>query len=168
MYKGHAADRCFFPGSCIEKNRSTEVGPGTGMFFFFLCPSYSHPSLFTGVWILLILQTLWCAPSLLNCVDRSANHRTPGISLSPALLCSALSPSLTHSLFPSLSLSLSHCRGLQCSPSSDWSSFIGLTLSSQWGEVFPFVLTLSSLPCHWHPCGAVMIWKKLLLLFHRD
>lgn len=41
-------------------------------------------------------------------------------------LCSLLFPSLPRSL----PLSLSYCGGLQCSPSPDWSSVIGLTLSS--------------------------------------
>lgn len=65
-----------------------------------------------------------------NWLDRSVNHHTLGISRSPTLLSSSsLAPSLPPlSLF--LTLSLSYCGGLQCSPSPDWSAVIGLTLLS--------------------------------------
>lgn len=93
-----------------------------GFFFFSLCrPFLFYPSIWTGFQTLTISPTLCCNPSLPNCLDRSANHHTPGISLSPAPLSSL-------SLVPSLSLS--YCGGLQCSPNPDWSSVIGLTLSS--------------------------------------
>lgn len=96
---------------------------GMGFFFFSLCPPLSliHP--FGLVCEYSSSHQLCCTPSLLNCLDRSANHHTPGICLSPALLSSL-------SLTPLFPLSLSYCGGLQCSPSPDWSSVIGLTLSS--------------------------------------
>lgn len=126
------------------------------------CPSFSHPSMFTGVWIPLGLQTLCCALSLPNCVERSANHRTPGISLSPALLSSlALAPSFPLSL--SLSLLLQRFAVL---PQS-WLVFcnrLNPFLSSE-GRYFLLFWLYPPLPVTDILCGAVVILKKVLLRF---
>lgn len=108
--------------SLLSPQRLVLTGMLMGFFFFSLCRLFLfYPSIWTGFRTLIISPTLCCTPSLPNCLDRSANHHTPGISLSPASLSSL-------SLVPSLSLS--YCGGLQCSPNPDWSSVIGLTLSS--------------------------------------
>lgn len=116
------------------------TGMLVGFFFFSLRPPFSliHP--YGLVCECSSSHQLCCTPSLPNCLDRSANHHTPGICLSPALLSSL-------SLTPLFSLSLSYCGGLQCSPSPDWSSVIGLTLSSpaRGGISFCSDSTLSSL-----------------------
>lgn len=155
-----------------RKNKSTEISPDRDdcgfLLFLPLSPLFFYPSVWTGLWMLIISPTLCCTPSLPNRLDRSANHHTPGISLSLALL-SPLSPSLPCSL--SLSLSLSYCGGLQCSPNPDWSSVIGLTLSSpaRGGVSFCSDSILSSLTVSVTSlCGVVVIWKKkkkLLLRF---
>lgn len=103
-HEGHTTDRCSFPPeSQTAKNKSTEISPdrdADGIFLFLpLSPFFFYPSIWTGFRTLIISPTLCCTPSLPNCLDRSANHHTPGISLSPAPLSSL-------SLVPSLSLSL--------------------------------------------------------------
>lgn len=134
-----------------------------GFVFFCLCPSFSHPSMFTGVWILLLLLflTLCCAPSLPNRLDRSANNRTRGISLSPAQLSS---PSLPHSLSLSLTAEV-------CSASQSWLVFcnrLNPFLFSE-GRYFLLFWLCPLLPASGILCGAVVIWKKAsATLLHRD
>lgn len=132
----------FFPSWAPDRGETSPqrlVLPGMLVGFFFFAPfCLIHPC-----WLVCEYSSshqLCCAPSLPNCLDRSANHHTPGISLSPA-------PFSSLSLTPLFPHSLSYCGGLQCSPSPDWSSIIGLTLSSQarGGISFSYDSILSSL-----------------------
>lgn len=170
-YKGHTTDRCsFLPESQTEKNKSTEISPdrdvGGIVVFSPLFPFFFYPSIWAGLWIFLISPTLCCALSLPNCLDKSANHHTAGISLSPALLSSL---SLTPLLPLSLSLLL---RRFAVLPQS-WLVFcnrLNPFLSSK-GRYFLLFWLCHLLPdsgCD-IPCGAVVIRKKAsTTLLHRD
>lgn len=95
-HRGHSTDRCsFLPESRAEKNKSADITSDrdVGGILLFLPLSLFFAYKYSSI--------VCYAPSLPKCLDRSANHFTPGISLSPALLSSL-------SLLPrSLSLSLS-------------------------------------------------------------
>lgn len=101
-------------------------------FFFFLSLYFSfiHPQ----GWELIATQTLLdsISPTVTNSLPVRECKPSHSISLLPSLLSYLTPPSL------SLARSLSHCGGLQGSTIPDWSSVMGLTLSSSAREGISF------------------------------
>lgn len=110
---------------------SSELLLIVSVFFFLLSPyfSFSHPP----VCELIATQTL------LDSISPTGTNSLPVRECKPSHSISLLPPLLSYLSLPlSLCRSLSHCGGLQRSTIPDWSSVIGLTLSSSAGEGISF------------------------------